>query len=190
MATSLLGTSPSTNFAGNTEITAAINQLSANQMAIMSQIAAMSLALATTQATRGASNTFQVLPIQQLAIQMQQNFPQGKFNAGCGHCGGRGRGQGRGGRGRTPFADHMCAAGLVPALPGQIVPFGRGGVQIPPFQGGIHRPQNPNFSNIYKRFNKWNVCFSCRFNIENGHMSLTYPFKKTNHQTLYVRKNA
>ncbi len=189
-ATSSLGTSPCTNFAGNAEIAAAINQLSANQTAIMSQMAAMSFAPATTQATRGASNTFQVTPIQQLAIPLQQHFPQGKFNAGRGCCGGRGLGWGRGRCGHTPFADHMRAAGLVPALPGQIVPFGRVGVQIPPFQGGQQRPQNPNFSNIYKRLNNWNVCFSYGFNIEDGHTSLTCPFKKANHQTLYVRKNA
>ncbi len=96
----------------------------------------MSFVPATTQATRGASNTFQVKPIQQLAIQLQQNFPQGKFNAGRGHRGGRGHGRECGGRGRTPFADHMRVVGLVPALPGQIVPFGRVGMQIPLFQGG------------------------------------------------------
>ncbi len=84
----------------------------------------------------------------------------------------------------------MRAAGLGPVLPSQIVPFGRGGAQIPPFPGGQQKPQNPDFSNIYKRFNNWNVCFSCRFDIEDGHTSLTCPFKKANHQTLYVRKNA
>ncbi len=79
---SSFGTSPSTNFAGNAEIAAAINQLSSNQMAIMSQMATMSFALATIQATRRASSTFLVLPFQQLAIPLQQNFPRGEFNAG------------------------------------------------------------------------------------------------------------
>jgi hypothetical protein len=54
---SSFGTSPSTKFAGNAEVAAAINQLLANQMAIMSQMAAMSFTPATTQATHGTSNT-------------------------------------------------------------------------------------------------------------------------------------
>ncbi len=68
MTSSSFGTSPSTNFACNAEIASAINQLLANQTAIMSQMAAMSFAPVTTQATRGASNTFSVLPFQRLAI--------------------------------------------------------------------------------------------------------------------------
>jgi hypothetical protein len=98
------------------EIAAAINQLSANQTAIMSQMAAMSFAPATTQATRGVSNTFQKTPIQQLAMPLKQNFPQGKFNAGRGRCSGRGHGQGCGGHGRTPFADHMRDDGFDPSI--------------------------------------------------------------------------
>jgi hypothetical protein len=187
---SSFGSSTSTNFAGNAEITAAINQLLANQTAIMSQMAAMSFVPATTQATCGASNTFAVPPIQQLAIPLQQNFPHGEFDAGRARRGGRGHSWGRGRRGHTPFADHMHVAGLGPALLGQIVPFGRGGAKIPPFPGGQQKPRNPNFSNIYKWFHNWNVCFSCGFGIEDGSMSLTCPFKKAYHQMLYVCKNA
>jgi hypothetical protein len=189
-ASSSLGTAPGTNFTGTAEIAAAINQLLANQAAIMAQMAAMSFAPATTQATRRATNTFQVPPIQQVAIPGQQNFAQGKYNAGRGRRGGRGRGQERGGRGRMPFADHMRSTGLVPAMPGQIVPFGRGGAHIPQFPGVQLRVRNPDYSNIHKRFNNWNVCFSCGFDVEDGHMSLTCPFKKANHQTSYVRENA
>jgi hypothetical protein len=118
---SSFGTSPSTNFAGNAEITAVINQLLANQTAIMSLMAMMSFAPATTQATRGVSNTFLVPPFQQLAIPLQPNFPQCEFNAGRAQRLGQGRGWGCGGCGRTPFVDHMRAAGSGPALPGQIV---------------------------------------------------------------------
>jgi hypothetical protein len=182
-ATSSLGTSPCTNFAGNAEIAAAINQLSANQTAIMSQMATMSFAPGTTQATRGASNTFQVMPIQQLASPLQQNFPQGKFNAGRGHCGGRGRGRGHGGRGRTPFTDHMHAAGLVPALPSQIVCLVESVRRFLPFRGDSKGPGIPTFPTFYKRLKNWNVCFLCGFDIEDGHTSLTCPFKKANHQT-------
>jgi hypothetical protein len=50
MADSLLGTTPGSTV--NAEIAAAISQLSAYQTAIMSQMAAMSFAPATTQDTR------------------------------------------------------------------------------------------------------------------------------------------
>ncbi len=87
---SSLGTTPS---AINAEITAAISQLSANQSAIMSQMAAMSFVPANMSITRRASRTFNVpAPIQQLAIPLQQNFAPNVFNPG--RCGGHGRGQG------------------------------------------------------------------------------------------------
>ncbi len=84
-------------------------------------------------------------------------------------------------------------------LPGQLVPMGRGGtqmphihggMQIPPFQGGQQRTRKPNFLNIYKRFSNWNICFLCGFDIEDGHTSGTCPFKKANHQTSFTRKSA
>jgi hypothetical protein len=37
--------------------------------------------------------------------------------------------------------------------------------------------RNPDFYNIYKVHNNWNVCFSCGFDIEDGHTSITCPFK-------------
>jgi hypothetical protein len=61
-AVSTLHTAPSTM---NADIAAAISQLSANQTAIMTQMAAMSFAPASKQqATRRLSKTFQVPPIQ------------------------------------------------------------------------------------------------------------------------------
>jgi hypothetical protein len=72
-AVSTLNTVPSTM---NADIAAAISQLSANQTAIMTQKAAMSFAPASKkQATCRPSNTFQVPPIQQVAIPfLQQTF--------------------------------------------------------------------------------------------------------------------
>jgi hypothetical protein len=49
---------------------------------------------------------------------------------------------------------------------------------------------NPDFSNVHKRDNNWNVCFLCGFDIENGHRSIMCPFHKINHQQAYTRKNA
>jgi hypothetical protein len=195
MAGSSLGTTPGSTV--NAEIAAAISQLSANQMAIMSQMAAMSFAPVTAQGTCRTQHMFQVPPIQQLAIPVQQSFQQSAFNGG--HCGGCDRGCGRGGQGCTPFADHMRMTGGIPAMPSAVFPLARRGTQIPlinggaqmtPFQGGQQRKHMLDLSNIYKRFNNWNVCFSCGFDIENGHTSTTCPFKKANHQILFTRKNA
>ena len=176
----------------NAEIAAAINainQLSANQTTLMSQMAAMSFApaLATTQRARTIAN---VPPIQQLTIPLQQQFPTGDFGAGRGgRRGGRGRGRGRGGRGRTPFADYMRTQGGAGAgIPGQVVPY-VGGI-VPPVNTGIPQVRNPDYSNIYKRHNNWNVCFSCGFDVEDGHTSMTCPFKKANHQQAFSRENA
>jgi hypothetical protein len=43
---------------------------------------------------------------------------------------------------------------------------------------------------VYKRYNNWNVCFLCRFNLENGHTFTMCPFCKMNHQQAYTRENA
>jgi hypothetical protein len=157
----------------------------------MTQMAAMSFGLASKQqATRRPSNTFQVPPIQQVAISfLQQTFlpPASTYE----RRGGQGRGRGQGGHGRTPFTDHMRMYGAAPAVP---PPFPAGGGMMPSIHGGMQMPtlraQNPDFSNIYKRYNDWNVCFSCGFDVEDGHTSLTCPFKKANHQTSFVRENA
>ena len=174
----------------NAEIAAAINQLSANQTAIMSQMAALSFAPAPPNPATRYRAVLNVPPIQQLAIPIQQQFQAGDFNAGRGGRrgggGGRGRGSGRGGRGRTPFADHMRRQGNAGA--GQMVPYG--GATVPAANTGIPQARNPDFSNIYKRHNNWNVCFSCGFDIEDGHTSVTCPFKKANHQQAFTRENA
>ena len=80
----------------NAEMAAAINQLSANQTAIMTQMAALSFTPAPAYpATRRTS--FNVPPIQQLAVPIQQQFPVGDYAAGRGgRRAGRGRGRGRG----------------------------------------------------------------------------------------------
>ncbi len=84
----------------------------------------------------------------------------------------------------------MRTLGDVPTMPGQTVPHGGGITQIPPPLGVQQQTCNPDFSNVYKQYNNWNVCFSCGFNVENGHMSITCPFRKMNHQQAYTHKNA
>jgi hypothetical protein len=156
MAASSLGTA--TGSAIDAEVVAAISQLSANQTAIMSQMAAMSFIPTNTHDTRKQQHMFQVPSIQQLAIPVQQSFQQAAFNGG--RRGGRGCGRGHGGRGRTPFADHMRMTGGSPAMQSSVFPLTRGGTQVPPihggtqmnpFHGGQPRARNPDYSNIYKR---------------------------------------
>jgi hypothetical protein len=63
------------------------------------------------------------------------------------------------------------------------------GAAIPP---PMQPPQKrkANYSNIYKRYNNWNVCFWCGFDIEDGHTPQTCLFQKANHQKGYMCKNA
>jgi hypothetical protein len=167
------------------EISKAINQLAANQTAIMNQMAAMSSNPPPPPQTQAASK-YHVPPIQQLNIPTFAGQANSGFNAGTGYnggnhgCGGR-RGCGRGGScgeggqgGHTPFANHMRntqGAG------------GRGGIApgiryLPPaggFTGQAAKPPNPPHSNIVKKYANWNVCFLCGFDIEEGHTSQTCP---------------
>ena len=68
-----------------------------------------------------------------------------------------------------------------------MIPYGGGIAQPPP--GMQQRSKKTDFSNIYKIHNNWNVCFSCGFDIKNGHTSITCPFKRWNHQDLFTRRN-
>jgi hypothetical protein len=177
----------------NAKIAAPINQLSANQTGIMTQMAALLFTPAPANPTSRVRIIANVPPIQQLAVPFQQQFPARDFSAGRGgRRGGRGRGHGRGGRGRTLFADYQQAhGGAGVGMQGQIVPHGGGVVLFhPAVPMGTTQVRNPDYSNIYKRHNNWNVCFSCGFDIEDGHTSTTCPFKKANHQQSFSCKNA
>jgi hypothetical protein len=191
-ATTTMGTTPTVNPAVNAEIAATINQLSANQITIMLHMVALLFALAPAQLTCRfvPRNAIQVPPSQQVAIPMQQTFLAGDFNAGHGgHCCGPGRGLERGRYSRTSFADYMRTIGAVPNVPGHIIPYGGRIPQIPSPPVVQQQTRNPVFSNVYKWYNNWNVCFLCGFNVGNGHMSLTCPFKKLNHQQSYTQEN-
>jgi hypothetical protein len=161
-----------------------------------------------------AQITVPVPPMQQLTIPTQVPYAgaatQYTFNGGRGGRGGRGGqiGQGNGaGRGggpniRTPFTNHVlnqtqigggCGGrgnnGSIPIAPGgaiQIAPGSAGTVGPPAMQAGAYR------SNITKLFANWNVCYSCGFNIEDGHMSVACPhaWRQTNHQEGFTRGNA
>ncbi len=68
-----------------------------------------------------------------------------------------------------------------------MIPYGGGIAQ--PSPGMRQQRKQLDFSNIYKIHNNWNACFSCGFDIEDGHTSITCPFKWWNHQDLFTRRN-
>ncbi len=54
-----------------------------------------------------------------------------------------------------------------------------GGIFHPPQPGGpppIVMVQAPQYSNTVKKHANWNVCYSCGFDVANGHTSMTCPF--------------
>jgi hypothetical protein len=175
------------------EVSSAIAQLAANQAEMMRQMAALTIAPPP--------------PIQQITIPTQQfaNGPGrrggGGYNnsSGCGGntytggTGGRGggtpnnwgynggytagynpqTGRGRTGRGRT-YRNRRGRGSFAEAA-GGIVPLGTP-------QGG---------PNPVKRFNNWNYCYSCGFDVEDGHTSMTCPqtWRRAGHQITCTREN-
>jgi hypothetical protein len=139
------------------ELAAELQTLAANQQAIMQQVAPLTQQMAALAYNPGtaarepqAGNTFGVPT---LPTYVGYQGGRGYGGAQGGFTSGRsgGRGGGRQGRGRTAFANY--------------VPQGRN-VNYPQ----AHRPFQ---SNITKKHNNWNVCFSCGFDVEDGHTSAT-----------------
>ncbi len=149
-AASTLGNAqPSLPASINAKIAVAINQLSQNQTAIMSQMAALLFALTQANPQR-ARTIINVPPIQQLAVPIQQQFPAGNFGAGRGgQRGGRRRGRGHGGRGRTPFAD-TCVRRAALERASQAKLSHMGAASSRPSTRGCRRagtPTTPTFTN-------------------------------------------
>ena len=122
-------------------------------------------------------------PMQQLTIPSFDTFQPAGLRFG-GRRGGRGCGERANTRrhGRTPFQ-----GGLPPIGGG-----GRGGGIAPFAQQNAPRNAMQMYSNIIKRYANWNVCLSCGFDVEDGHMSKTCPapWRRTNHQEGYTRANS
>jgi hypothetical protein len=55
---------------------------------------------------------------------------------------------------------------------------------------GGRQNQNLKYSNQYKIFNNWNVCYSHGFDVEDGHNSAMCGIRKMNHQEGFTCKNA
>ncbi len=174
-------------------VSAAINQLHANQQAMQQQFAAF-----TTQ----RNTTYQpVSPAMQLPI-TQFSIPNlATFNTTGRGAGGRRGGHGRGGRAnfgtntggqnaQTPFANFVGRGGQ-----GGLPPIGGGGGcgggAVPLAQQTRPRNAAPMYSNIIKTYWNWNVCFSCGFDVEDEHTSKTClaPWRRANHQEGFDRNN-
>jgi hypothetical protein len=179
----------------------AINQLSANQTAMMSQISQIAAMSIAHRPPAPPSQATQAPPFQQIAILAIQPFTGAAtgFQAGTTAGGGRGgrtRREGRGGRGRvggrnvrTPFADYQQGRGRGAGRGIQQGPTGF--IPQPPRPGG-NNPTAPPPLNFVKMFANNNVCYLCGFDVKDGHTSVTCPthWQKANHQEGYTRENA
>ncbi len=153
----------------------------------------------------GAANAAvpQTLGVHNFNIPTMSTF-QPFNNAGTPRGGRRGGGRGRGGRAmqqgdrrnpRTPFADYTARTGgggggipqFVPATIGSVLPAHN-------TAGGVLPTRNnaPMYSNIVKKYNNMNACFSCGFDVEDGHTSCMCPidWRRADHQEAYDRQNA
>jgi hypothetical protein len=126
------------------------------------------------------------------------------YQQGYGGYGSRRRGQGRGGGGRTQGhapPTTLAMGGVFP--PTYAPPAGGGGTMFgyaPP--GGAPPPRyappasrQPQeqlpFSNIVKRYANWNACYTCGFNVPDGHTSMSCQAqRKAGHDVYFTRQNA
>ena len=178
-----------------TEWAAAIQTIAANQQALYQHVAPLSQQMAALSFQPGAPTmgtaTNPRFGPPQVPNYVGYNggatnagFTSGGNNGGYGggyqqsRSGGRGRGRGYGRgrtprqkRGRTAFADY--------------VPQGRG-------YSGSNVPGPANRPNPIKIHNNWNVCYSCGFDVEDGHTSQTchFDWRKPTHDVTFTRANA
>ena len=127
-------------------------------------------------------------PPNQITIPTGNQFTCGggfRGQGGSGYCGqgsvaygGRGRGGCNWGRGRGSFSQ-ATQNNTIPPVCGQITPL---------FGGGTGTLTAPNPVN---RFNNWNYCFLCGFDVEDGNTSKTCPrdWRKVGHQEGCTRDN-
>ena len=154
----------------SSSVASAIQQLNTRQQTMMQQMM-----------TYANANTTRNPPTAHNPPLTHFNIPTiGTFQPGGNAQGGRRPGHGRGGRapvivpgGRrapcTPFANYLTRQGGMGA---SIVPAVVPGV---PGVDASARNTAPMYSNIVKRYSNMNVCFSCGFDVENGHTSRTCP---------------
>ncbi len=171
-------------------LAAAIRQLHANQQAMQQQFVVF---------TAQRNTTYQPAPTVQPPI-TQFSIPNlATFNT-AGRGGGRRGGHGQGGRmnfvdtegcnAQTPFANYV-GRGRQSGLPPIGGGTGRGGGVLPFMQQTMPCNAAPMYSNIIKKYFNWNVCFSCGFEVEDGHTLKTCPapWRRANHQEGFDQNN-
>ncbi len=171
--------SATTTVESSAEVTAAIVQLAVNQQTMQQQFSAF-----TTQ----CNTSYQQPPNSGFNIPANSVVMPDRPTRGQRGSQGRRTGAGAaftcGHNPRTPFANYMGHQGTQGGLPaigggggggrGGVGPLG-GGPPLAMFIFNNQRNAGPMYSNIIKKFANWNVCFSCGFNVENGHTSKTCP---------------
>jgi hypothetical protein len=193
LAASVLLQTTVRNDANTAIFNASMNQVSANEAqcnnnhnCMMQQFAMLSTAptaapqfagLTGQQAGRPQAATQrnfipQVIPI--LAPAQQWGQPCGGRRGSTCSCNGRG---------------HRNPRGL--AQQGAPIPFVCGNQMIPYILAGMQPTQHQNscYFNMVKQWANQNVCFSCRFDIEDWHASATCPHKKMGHMDGFTRTN-
>lgn len=116
---------------------------------------------------------WQAPPVNQVNVPTQY----GGYNYGGNR---RGRGRGRGGsrngrgRGRAPYFDTGATVSVLTA--GTTVRYNPQGMPM-------------THTNPVKRYNNWDMCYTCGFDVDNGHTSVTCPYKKDGHQDGCTRAN-
>jgi hypothetical protein len=170
------------------EVMAAINQLLANQTAIMQQMAVMSFSSPPSIVVPALN----VPPIQSVTIPNQNLSNMGGFNqrnktSSRRHLNNRCNGcRGSCGCGQTLFATHMASPCHRQGQQQCRFPRATTPGNVPPQQQWNHRGAGVPYSNIYKHNYDWNVCFYCEFDVEDSHISITCPFQWVNHQAGYI----
>ncbi len=170
-------------------VATAINQLAANQQAMQQQFAAF-----TTQQNTMYQARTPTPPIMQFTIPNLATFPfEGR--GGGRRAGGRGHGRRSnfattGGRNVcTPFANFTAGQSGLPPIGAS---GGRGDGMALFAQQTPACNAAPMYSHILKAYANWKVCFSCGFDVEDGHASKTCPaqWRRANHQEGFDRTNA
>jgi hypothetical protein len=183
--------------ASRTQVNATLQQMATNQSQLQQQqqqmMQQMAMMLFAPQQNAGRNTAYVPTPAATQAyapppwapMPYQQGFqqpgrrfamqqPVGHEGRSRGGCIRRARGGGQGGI-PVPML-FIGGTHIIPCIP-------RGAQQQPQL------PPKPQFSNIVELFANQNVCFTCGFNVEDWHMSTTFPNKKLGHQDGFTHSN-
>jgi hypothetical protein len=170
-------------------------QLHQNQHQMMEQMTALSFNQSNTGCGIGCQGRGWPPPTAPFAPNgFGRNTYGGRGGQDYGDRGGQGRGRGWG-RGRGPPAFIAgCAPPIMPIRAGRAPEY----TGPPPAAGGGYyaappqTQQAPLYSNLMKQFANWNACYSCGFDVVDGHTSQMCPqhLRKPDHDCYFTRQNA